>query len=241
MLEWHGDLGENGSGAVYQDIRQVVRDIKHLVTQSKELIQAVRDGRAYVEKFHPNEKGLLSELLEQMRATFAGLISVSRLVTDFDFTIDGSDRDRQPSRFSEYLVQARTDLESLESNLTILKASCTRVHLLGQALQMRADKESWWYLFGDAIGDQAGRLAPQFDALFGVDATMITNLTNAMIASREALDDVRDALRDGAGLSVDNVSRAAAVLHERAAEYRPVEWELKQLRDELSGLIATLG
>jgi hypothetical protein len=224
--------------SVVEEIRAVVKLVADMVDETRAILEAINDGAAYLRKYHPAAKPDLAELLEQMRVTVAGLISVSRVVTDFDFTVDGSALDREPARFNEHRLSAGRQAAALEENIRLLKGSCTRVHHLTEALNKRAGNRPWWALLGDRGGARAAELAGTMHRLYGVDQDIIRHIERMLRVSETALRDVRKALRRGSGSSVGQVQVAARTLHQHAEEFRPLETRLKQLRNELGDLIA---
>ncbi len=124
---------------VIGEIRDAVGVLANVVDETRTILDALRDGRAYLQRHHPDARGDLVDLLEQMRTTVAGLVSASRVVTDFDFVVDGSARDRAPDRFNDHLIAAQQRVAYLESELDRLKASCSRIGILSDVLQQRAD------------------------------------------------------------------------------------------------------
>jgi hypothetical protein len=223
-----------------EKVLDAVRALADLIAQTRTILEAIRDGRAYLARNHPEAREDLAHLLEQMHITLAGLISVTRVVTDFSFTIDGSERDRQPDRFNDRLMDARAETGKLEADIWRLKDSCQKVEDLTKALNRRARNSPWWALLGDRAGQMAWDLARDLHELYGTDEEIIERINEMLKASDKALSAVNEALRAGDGSSVHNVDKAAAILREQAEAIRPVEDQLKQLRDELSDQIAKL-
>ena len=85
------------------EVLDSVKALADLIASTRTILDALRDGRAYLERNHPDAKEDLAKLLEQMRITVAGLSKATSVVTDFWFTIDGSARDEEPSRFNDRL------------------------------------------------------------------------------------------------------------------------------------------
>jgi len=225
------------------EVRDAVAAIAQLVDQTRTVLDALADGRAFLQKNHPDARGDLADLLEQMRVTVVGLHSASRIVTDFDFTVDGSDRDRQPARFNEHLMRFTERVASLDEDVSRLKGSCTRVLKLSEALDARANERPWWALLGDRAGQRAAELASTLYELYGIDGDMADLARRVLEASEASLREVRSVLRAGAdtnAATVNQIDRAAAVLHEQADELRPQIARLIELRDALSRHIAAL-
>lgn len=225
---------------IVAEVRDAIRTLSELVEQTRTILAAIKDGQAYLRKNHPDAKGRLAELLEQMRITISGLVTATRVLTDFDFTVDGTDVDREPARFNNQLIDARKQIGDLEADISRLKGSCTRIERLTQELDKRADNRPWWALLGDRAGQTAWQLAGILHQLYGTDEEMIRSIERTLRASESALDAVRDALREATGASISNVRAAAQVLHEQADGFRPIERQLKQLRNDLGDQIAAL-
>ena len=228
---------------VIAEVRDAISLIADLVDQTRTILDALTDGRAYLAKNHPDAKGDLSDLLEQMRAPIVGLHSAARIVSDFDFTVDGSERDREPARFNEHLIALGERQASLSENISLLKGSCTRVLRLSQDLDARAQDRPWWALLGDRAGQQANELGRTLHRLYGLDSDMADHARAVLHATERSLDEVRAILRagrDSAAVSVKNVNAAARVLHDQALGVRPQLSRLENLRDELQRHIAAL-
>jgi hypothetical protein len=67
--------------AVVGEVREAVKGIAELVDGTRTIVNALKDGNAYLRRNHPDSQGLVAELLEQMRTTVVGLRRVMRVVT----------------------------------------------------------------------------------------------------------------------------------------------------------------
>lgn len=230
---------------VIGEVREAVRAIADLVGQTRVILQAIKDGTAYLQKNFPDAQGDLSELLEEMRTTVVGLISASRVVPDFAFTVDGSDLDRQPARFNDHLVKSGETLSRLRSDVSRLKGSCTDMIEIRDHLGDRAGNAPWWTVLGisDKAQVTAQKLHLAFTKLYEIDYAMTQQAEVVLDGTEEALERVKAALLTGTGtsaMSVANVKKAAKVLHDQAVVLRPQLRELEELRDDLSEEIRKL-
>ena len=228
---------------VITEVRDAIGVIVDVVEKTRSLLKVVSDGREYLRKRHPDARADLAALLEQMRTTVVGLHSASRVVTDFDFTIDGSDRDRQPARFNDHLLRFQEQVALLQQDISALKGSCHRVLVLSTALEHRAGDQPWFAMLGDRAGKRAGELSTTLHELYQLDNNMAIQARLVLAASEESLNAVRAELRGGAAASaasVANVDRAAAVLHEQAEALRPEIARLLDLRNALEDEIRAL-
>jgi hypothetical protein len=228
---------------VIAEIRDAVAMIADVVDQTRTLLAALNDGREYLQKNHPGASEDLGALVKEMSTTVAGLHSASRIIIDFDFTVDGNDRDREPARFNEHLIQFGSRVASLENDIASLKGSCSRVKELSKSLDARAGDRPWWALLGDRAGLRAGELSTTLLRLYGMDWDMAENALSVLRATDAALGEVRSALhadRTASGSSTANIDAAAHVLHEQAQELRPQVVRLADLRRDLEVQIAAL-
>ena len=230
---------------VIGEVRDAVRAMADLVAQTRVILQAIKDGTAYLQKNFPDAQGDLSELLEEMRTTVVGLISASRVVPDFAFTVDGSDLGRQPARFNDHLVKSGKTLSRLKEDVSRLKGSCTDMIAIRDRLGDRAGSAAWWTVLGipDKAQATAQKLQVAFGRLYEIDVTMTQQAGVVLNGTEQALERVRAALLTGpdtSAMSVDNVQRAAKVLHDQAVVLRPQLRELEELRDDLSDEIRKL-
>jgi regulator of sigma D len=213
---------------VVKEIQDVVSLIKDSVEITRDIVEAIQDGSAYLRRYHPEARMDLSQLLAEMHATLLGLYSATGIITDFEFTIDGADVDRQPSRFNDEVIRTRQRINESRANVKSLKGSCSKVEDLSQALS-KGQFNFFERLFGQRQA-RASELGMRLHMLYGTDEDMIKAVMRVLDAAEVALDAVGAALRgDGAGASVKNVHAASETLHEQATALRPA-------RDALNGI-----
>jgi hypothetical protein len=158
---------------VIAEVRDAVKLMAELVDQTRTILSALEDGREYLQRYHPTATTQVAELMEQMRVTVAGAISVTRIVADFDFTVEGTDVDRQPARFNDHLIRVDEQIRiKEEGELHLLSGSCTQIRRLRDDFQDRAGKRSWWALFGDRAGQRAAELSRTMGRLYESDEDM---------------------------------------------------------------------
>ena len=229
--------------SVIGEIRDAVAMLSDGVRQMRTLVEALNDGRLYLQSKHPDAQPDLARLLRQMNVTITGLISAAETITSIDFTLDGPARATAPAEFNKELRKANAKRARHENNLSQLHGSCTRMEEISQRLDARANNKPWWALLGDKGGQQAETLATTFAQLFFWDEQMVEQARQVLAASQQALEEVRATLqaRPGvAGMSIENVDAAAKVLWSQQAELRPQVSQLKTLRDDVAALVSGL-
>lgn len=89
---------------VLDEVASAAKMTSNLIQNVRDLLETFSDGAAYLKRHHPDARAYLSELLEEMRKTVVGLITISSLITSFDFTIDGRDLDTQPAPHAQSVI-----------------------------------------------------------------------------------------------------------------------------------------
>jgi poly-gamma-glutamate capsule biosynthesis protein CapA/YwtB (metallophosphatase superfamily) len=227
---------------VIAEVREAVGLLAKLVEDTRTLLAALEDGRKYLQAKHPDAAGRVADVLEQMRFTVAGTVSVTRVVLDFDFSLGGSADDKSElARFNNHLIAAGKDIATKDADVSRLRGSCERIRALQWELQERAGNRPWWALLGDKAGQQADQLSKTMERLYLNDDAMATQVTKVLEAGDAALQAVREALRGSdVGPRVEHIPVAQQVLREQADEFAPVIKDLKTLRDRFSDEIRAL-
>jgi hypothetical protein len=126
-------------------VREVVYLVKSLgdvVKSTREIINAVNDGREYLKRHYPDAQKELTDLLEQMQKAIVGLASVTKVISRFRFSVvgDSVDRataDRDLRSFNDYVIAQEEKVSSLRGNIRKLKANCDKVCKLRDNLDAR--------------------------------------------------------------------------------------------------------
>jgi hypothetical protein len=224
---------------IISEVRDAVELLSDLVDQTRTILEALEDGRAYMQKYYPNATRDLAALLEQMRTTIAGAIDATSPITRFDFTVEGDNVGLQPTRFNDYMREVDDRINETDADVHRLHGSCERIRRLSKTLQRRAHNTPWWALLGDRAGQRANELSPRMRQLYGQDLAMVDQLRVVLQADRAALDAVRAELTKDGGASVRNVSAAQAVMRDQQDALKPVVDDLRRC-DRFAGEIAAL-
>lgn len=223
--------------AVIGEIREAVDLLTEFLGDMRELVETLKDGGAYLRKHHPEAREDMAQLLDQMRKTVTGLLIASRVLTEFQFTVEGLGLDHEPARFNENLRLFRERTDTLNDEIRDLKGSCELVGQLFQSLSRRAGNQPWYALLGDRGGQRARDLAPKMQMLYQSDLAMIGQVNAVLFATQAALRAVQESLLNNRGAAPENVPAAAAILKQQASAFAPYEIQLEALRDEMDDLV----
>jgi hypothetical protein len=113
------------------EVADVVRTLADVVRNTREIVDAVNDGRKFLAAKHPEAQKDFAELLSQMQLTVEGLAEVTKVISGFRFvtdmrTLDRDTADRELARFNDYVIEQKADIARLKNRIRELKADCEK-------------------------------------------------------------------------------------------------------------------
>jgi chromosome segregation ATPase len=227
---------------VVKEIAESIKLLGDIVKSTREIVDAVNDGRAYLKRYYPEARVDLSNLLKQMQRAIEGLASVTKVISGFRFVLEGTSveratADRDLARLNDYLIAQREQTSTLKGNMRELKADCDKVRQLRDKLDSRTKSHSWgsmFELFGAKARERSQELHSALSNFYADDQRMIELLSHGLAMTERALLEVEDALGPPGMLNPYNVPIAAEVLGLYSMIYRARDTELHSLADELS-------
>jgi hypothetical protein len=229
---------------IVRDVADAIHLLAELVRDTRELADAISDGRKFLTREHPEAKSDLVEMLTQMQATVEGLAEVTSVVTGFRFTITGAAVDFEPARFNKYVISQKKKVAGLRGDISKLKGSCDRIRDARDRLNKLAGNESDWAamfrLFGKQRKELTAQLASRLSEFYADDQRMIEVITRVLDLSQAALAEADGALGPPGTASPYSVEAAAAVLGVYAAVFKQSEAELSALVQTLEDSVAAL-
>jgi hypothetical protein len=230
------------------EVAALIKELGDVVKSTRDIVEAVNDGRKYLKLRHPEAEGDLAELLQQMQRAIEGLASVTRIVGSFRFVVHPGQVDVDSARqdlvrFNDYVMQQRTHAAKLHANIRTLKAQCEKVATLRNKLDARTRSQSWgsmFELFGNEAQQRALELHGALSSFYADDQRMIALLETTFRLADAALDEVETTLGPPGVQNPYSVPAAAAVLGTYAHLFRRCEGELDTLADDLSEAAAAL-
>ena len=220
---------------------QLLADI---VKNTKTVVDAVNDGRKYLESRHPDAVPQFAALLREMRVTVVGLAEATKIVSRFRFTVEGADMDSEARRFNDYVLEQEARVIELKQRIRDLKGSCDKIRELRDDLDRRSKSRDWAAMFGllgDKARQRATELAGPLSQFYADDQRMIEAIQNALDLSQRVLAEVEEALGPPGSAYPHNVPVAARVLGTYANVFEQQRRELDELALPLEEAAAALG
>jgi len=226
-------------------VREVAEAIKLLgdvVKSTREIIDAVNDGRKFLAATHPEAQQDFSDLFGQMQLAVEGLAEVTKIISGFRFVArtDNENLDiaaRELARFNDYVIEQKKDIARLKNNIRKLKADCDKVRVLRDKLDAQTQSRSWgslFTLFGAKAQQRAHELCSSLSNFYADDQRMIDLLRQTLELAEGGIKEVEDTLGPPGIANPYNVPAAAAVLSSYAVLFDAPQSELHSLADILS-------
>jgi hypothetical protein len=73
---------------VVREVADALKMLTDVINNTRDIIDAVNDGRKYLASKYPDARGDLAKLLDQMEITVVGLADVTKILTGFQFTVE---------------------------------------------------------------------------------------------------------------------------------------------------------
>ena len=222
---------------VVKEVADTVQLLSDIVKNTRDLLQAVNDGRKFLAREHPEASEDFAALLQQMEITVVGLAEVTKVITAFRFAVQSASKDAEAVRFNKYVINQKATIALLKSNIRQLKGRCDRVRALRDALNARAQPSTWDSMFG-LLGKKAqarsSELAATLGNFYADDQRMIEAIERVLQVAEMAISEVEAALGPPGVLHGSNVPVAAAELAIYSTAFKESERSLEKLAEDLT-------
>lgn len=232
-----------------KDVATIIITIGDVVKSTREVIDAVNDGKKFLALKHPEAQKDFSDLIAQMHRAIIGMSRVSSLMSSFRFVTDGRaavDRmtaDSELARFNNYVMKQEEDINALRNDIRQLRADCKKVRQLRDKLDTRTKDKSWGSLFG-LLGAKAQERTMELHStisnFYADDELMIEFFTQTLDLAASAIKDVNEVLGPPATMNPYNVPQAAAILGSYSVLFEAPTTQLHELADVMSDVQSDL-
>jgi hypothetical protein len=222
---------------VVKEVADTVQLLSDIVQNTRDLLQAVNDGRKFLAREHPEASDDFAALLKQMEITVVGLAEVTKVITAFRFEVESPAKQSEGVRFNRYVINQKATIALLRSNIRQLKGRCDRVRALRDALNARAEPSTWDSMFGllgKKVQARSSELGATLSSFYADDQRMIEAIEQVLEVAENAIADVEAALGPAGMSYASNVPAAAALLQIYSDAFRESERGLQRLADDLT-------
>lgn len=231
-----------------KDVAGVIKMLGDVVKSTREIIDAVNDGKKFLALNYPEAQQDFSSLIGQMQKAIEGMAEVTSVIIHFRFVTDGKVVDRitaehELARFNNYVISQGKEITKLRNNIRTLKADCDKVGELRDKLDARSKERSFGSLFG-LLGAKAQQRTLELHGVVGEfyadDQRMIDLFNQTLDLTALAIKDVEDALGPPGISNPYNVPVAAEILGTYSVLFDGPDKELHQLADSMSEVKSSL-
>jgi hypothetical protein len=231
-----------GAKVVVDDVVTTANLIAEGIQNIRTIREAINDGHTYIEYKHRAIKDDLISLCEEMTKSLQAIAGASAIITNFRFSVAGSEMEKDASRFNNHLVKHKLLAKNVDKRLDKLRGSCFRIREDESSLINEATL--WHIKLSELIGlrseERERDLIKALDNIFEADTNFLLGVRDMQRIISEALDAVQMELGPPGMMFPENVPKAAEVLGNYAQLFAKIEseaefeaWCLKELVDEL--------
>jgi hypothetical protein len=231
-----------------REVADVIKMLGDVVKGTREIVEAVNDGRKFLAARHPEAVKDFADLIGQMQLTVQGLADVTKVLSGFRFVTDGDALDLESAhselaRFNNYVIAQKADISALKNRIRELKADCEKVRILRDKLDAATETRTYGSLFG-LFGNKARKRSMELSSILGNfyadDQRMIELVQLTLELAENGIRDVESALGPPGVANPYNVPTAAETLGIYAVLFKDPQKQLHKLADMLSTGMAPL-
>ncbi|HYO20117.1 MAG TPA: hypothetical protein VES02_15800 [Dermatophilaceae bacterium] len=224
-------------GLSVRDIAEAVKLIGDVVKSTRTIIEAINDGRKYLERHAPDTSQYWAEMMHQMQITVEGLAEVTKVVSGFAFGFGASGpTESDLARFNDYVLAQEAKVVELRGRLRQLKGSSGRVQELRDVLNAYTTQPGWssmWGLLGEKGRREAEQLASLLGNFYADDMRLVETIDYMIRVSESAVADVQAALGPPGRAYSFNIPVAAELLGLYAGMFTEPQHRLNELVSSL--------
>jgi hypothetical protein len=231
-----------------KDVADVIKMLGDVVKSTREIIDAVNDGKKFLALNYPEAQQDFGNLIDQMQKAIEGMAKVTSVISNFRFVTDGKFGDgkiasRELRNFNNYIIKQKSDIVKLRNDIRKLKTDCEKVRELRNKLDARTRKRSWGSLFG-LLGVKAQKrtleLHQAISNFYADDQRMIDLFKQTLDLTEKAVKEVESVLGPPGTANPYNLPKAAEILGIYAVLFKAPNQELDALADIMSETKAAL-
>jgi hypothetical protein len=218
-------------------VDSAVKSLTKLVSETRIVLEALEEGQAQIEAEYPDARGPLRNLLERMRSTVAGAISVAAIVPD----AVAADRSRgnDAEGLENRLTWAKQVICYSNEDVSFLHGSCTRIQALHDRLAQVAGNGSrlrWWRI-ADKDDRRRRQLVALMEGIYENDHDMVARVYDVLTAATSVIEAVESTRGPVPEATPERLDRAWRELTRHAESFTPLVTDLEALRQRFDTAI----
>ncbi|HAD14627.1 MAG TPA: hypothetical protein DCF33_19550 [Saprospirales bacterium] len=220
------------SMGILKDIADNIAAVSSAIKNIKEIHAAIKEGKKYLEKTHPEVKKDVAAMCVELQKTCDAIAKASGVITQFQFDATPGSIETQPTRFNDYFIAYKTNHHEAENLIRSLKGHCYVIRDHAEKISSGANK-SFWSFFGLHSAEREAALAAMLQRVYNDEMDMHDVVHRMARSMHKAIEDVNAALLTNGLMHADNVPAASARLNEYREHFRQLESLAADTRDKL--------
>ena len=223
-------------------LKQIVDDIKVVADSVKNIqsiLAAIKDGKKYFEKTHPEIKQDVAAMCIELQKTCNAIAIASSVITNFRFNSSAGALDNEPTRFNDYFIKYKTNKNEAENLIRSLKGHCRIIKQHSEKISS-CNTNAFWAFFGLQSSQRENELGILLQKIYDDEQDYYDIVSRMAHSMNTAIEDVTDALCVNGMMSATKVPAAALLLTEYAKSFKELELAASKTRDEFDFTIKDL-
>jgi hypothetical protein len=228
-----------------QDVVDGLGLIADGIKDIKEIAEAVRDGRDYVKKKHPEVTVMVRDMLEELRKTTSSIAHTSGVLTNFRFTrLPAGSAASEATRFNEHLIEHNGKAHDLEQQIEAVRGHCSKIRQAAFDIDARAVTNKGigglLSLLGLSSAAREQELTKKLDKLAFEEDRTLNAAVRMVTCLNRALRHVQQTLEIDHQPDAKMIPAAAALLAEYSQAFEAIEGPAKAATAEIAAIASSL-
>lgn len=225
--------------SIIKEVADGIKLVGESIKNIREIQKAIKDGKGYFEKKHPDIKTDVKVMLGEMQKTCDAISKAAGIITHFSFNTSPGAIDSEPTRFNNLFIDYKKDLNAAEEMIKSLKGHCTIIRHHAEAIAQNKS-QTFWNIIGLHSPEKEDELAQKLHTIYDDEMSFHSTVYQMAKSINIAINDVSDAIETNGMMMSANVPLAAQKLLEYKVVFRELEDESKNTAAEIADLSSGL-
>ena len=225
--------------SILKEITDGIKLVADAIKNIKEIHDAIKDGKKYFEKAHPEIKKDVIAMCDELLKTCNAIATASSIITNFRFNASPGAIDNEPTRFNDYFIRFKTNRNEAEDLIRSLKGHC---HIIKEHANKisQGDTNSFWSFIGLQSQQRKTELSALLQNIYDDERDFHSIVYRMAQSMNAAIEDVTSALSLNGMMNSSKVPDASMKLIEYAKSFKELELLAEETRNKLSATIQEL-
>lgn len=225
--------------SILKEIVDGITIVADSINNIKEIHTAIKDGKKYFEKAHPEIKKDVSAMCNELRKTCNAISTAASIITTFRFDSSPGTIEAQPRIFNNYFMKYINNKNEAQDLIYSLKGHCSIVKQHAENIS-KGNTSTFWTFFGLQSAQRELELAAMLEKIYSDEQDFYSIVHRMADCMNKAIEDVMSTLCENGMMTSTKVPDASIKLLSYAKEFKTLELVAKKIQDELDTTIIEL-